>query len=211
LTPCESKRIRIVIADDHPALRAGIAAMLGDEPDMELVGEASNGREAVAKFRELRPDIILMDVQMPELGGIDALVEIRGEAPDAHVIMLTTYPGDAQAVCALKAGSAGYMLKSSLLEEVVDVIRVVAAGGRHVDAGVAAGIARHVANEPLSPREVTVLGLVGVGLANKEIARRLGITEETVKAHMKSIFAKLGVGDRTHAVTEALRRGVMDL
>ena len=185
--------------------------MLADEPDLLLVGEAGDGIEAVAQFRELRPDVVLMDVQMPGLSGIDALLQIRCEFPDAAVIMLTTYPGDARALRALKAGAVGFMLKNSLFGEMVDAIHLVYEGGRHVDATVAAGIARHVSGEALSAREVAVLRLVGVGRANKEVARRLGISEETVKAHLKSVFAKLGVSDRTHAVTEALRRGVMEL
>jgi DNA-binding NarL/FixJ family response regulator len=203
--------IRILVVDDHQMLRDGIASMLSNEPDMDMVGEAGDGASALSEFRRLRPDVTLMDVQMPGMGGVDAMLLIREEFPDARIVILTTYPGDVQAVRALKAGASGYMLKSSLRSEVVDVIRSVHRGERYVAADVAAGIARHVADDPLTLRETAVLRLVSTGRANREVALHLGISEETVKAHMKSIFAKLNVCDRTHAVTTALRRGVLEI
>lgn len=203
--------IRVMIADDHPILREGITAMLENEADMELVAEARDGTEAVTLFRRFEPDVTLLDVQMPGIDGIEALTRIRREFPQARIVILTTYPGDAQAVRALKAGAAGYMLKSSLLTEIADVVRTIHSGERYVAADVAAGIALHVVDEPLTEREVAVLRLVAFGRANKEIALHLGIAEETVKAHMKSIFAKLRVSDRTHAVTMAIKRGVMEI
>jgi DNA-binding NarL/FixJ family response regulator len=203
--------VRIMVVDDHPVLREGIAAMLENERDLELVGEASDGTEAISMFRRLRPDVTLMDVQMPGIGGIEAMSAIRHEHPDARIVMLTTYPGDAQAIRALKAGAVGYMLKSSLLDEIVDVVRRVHAGARHVAPEVASGMALHVTSEPLSARELSVLRLVAIGRANKEVALHLGISEETVKAHLKSVFSKLEVADRTHAVTVAIKRGVMEI
>lgn len=203
--------IRILVVDDHQMLRDGIAAMLANEPDLEMVGEAGDGSSARSAFRELLPDVTLMDVQMPVMGGIDAMILIREEFPDARIVILTTYSGDVQAVRALKAGASGYMLKSSLSSEVVDVVRRVHGGERYVTADVAAGIARHVADDPLTSRETEVLRLVATGRANREVALQLAISEETVKAHMKSIFAKLKVVDRTHAVTTAIRRGVLEI
>lgn len=210
-TAKDADAIRILVVDDHPMLRDGIAAILSNEPDLEMVGEAGDGAAAVSAFRRLRPDVALMDVQMPGMSGLDALLLIRQEFPDARIVVLTTYPGDAQAVRALKAGASGYMLKSSLRCEIVDVIRSVHRGERHVAPDVAAEIAQHVADEPLSTREATVLRLVAMGRSNREVALHLAISEETVKAHMKSIFAKLKVCDRTHAVTTAIRRGVLEI
>jgi DNA-binding NarL/FixJ family response regulator len=189
----------------------GVAAMLENEPDLDLVGEARDGTEAAALFRRLRPDVTLMDVRMPGTDGIDALATIRREFSEARVIMLTTYPGDAQAARALRAGALGYLLKSSPPEEIVHVIRAVHRGARHVAPDIAAAIALHLANEPLSERELAVLRLVAIGRANKKISLHLGISDETVKAHLKSIFAKLGVSDRTHAVSVAIRRGMMQV
>ena len=206
-----AKPIRIMTVDDHPALRDGIAAIVELQPDMLLVGEASNGAEAIKAFAELRPDVTLMDLQMPGMGGLDAIVAIRKAARNAHVIVLTTYDGDVQAARALKAGASAYLLKSSLRKELLDTIRSVHAGRRHIPPQIAQEIALHAADEPLSAREVAVLHLVANGKANKQIAWQLSITEDTVKAHMKSIFGKLEVGDRTHAVTAALRRGIIDL
>jgi len=203
--------IRVLTVDDHPALRDGIAAIIGIERDMVLVGEASNGAEAVAAFHNLRPDVTLMDLQMPKMGGLEAIIAIRSQAPNARVIVLTTYHGDVQAARALKAGASAFLLKSSLRTELLDTIRAVHAGRRHVPAEIAQQIALHVADEPLSGREMDILRLVAAGNANKEIAWKLSVSEDTVKAHMKSIFAKLDVDDRTHAVTAAVRRGVIDL
>jgi DNA-binding NarL/FixJ family response regulator len=203
--------VRILVVDDHPMLRAGIAALLANEPDFQMVGEAGDGPSALSMFRHLRPDVTLMDVQMPGMSGVEAMALIRREFPDARIIVLTTYSGDAQAVRSLKAGASGYMLKSSLRSEIVEVIRRVHRGERHVAADVASGIAQHVADEPLSTREGSVLRLVAMGRSNREIALHLGISEETVKAHMKSIFAKMKVSDRTHAVTTAIRRGILEI
>ncbi len=203
--------IRVLVVDDHPMLRDGIGAILANEPDLAMIGEAGDGPSAVAMFRQLLPDVTLMDVQMPGMSGIDALVAIRKEFPDARILVLTTYPGDAQAVRAMKSGASGYMLKSSLRCEIVDVIRAVHRGESHVAPDVAAEIAQHLADEPLSAREASVLRLVAIGGSNREIASELAISEETVKAHMKSIFAKLKVCDRTHAVTTAIRRGVLEI
>ncbi len=203
--------IRIMTVDDHPALRDGIAAIVEQQADMTLVGEASNGQEAVAAFANLRPDVTLMDLQMPVMGGVEAIAAIREQAPGAHIIVLTTYDGDAQAARAMKAGASAYLLKSSLRRELLDTIRAVHAGRRHIPPQIAQEMALHAADDPLSAREIEILKLVADGKANKMIAWDLSISEETVKAHMKSIFGKLEVGDRTHAVTAALRRGVIEL
>lgn len=206
-----ARPIRILTVDDHAVLRDGIAALVAPEPDMEMVGEAANGAEAVEAFRRLRPDVTLMDLQMPVIGGIDAINEIRAEAPGARIIVLTTYEGDAQAVRALKAGASAYLLKSSLRKELLDTIRLVHSGRRYVPAEIAQDIAIHAAQEPLSAREISILKLVAEGKANKVIAWELSLSEDTVKAHLRSIFSKLDVNDRTQAVTLALRRGIISL
>jgi len=209
--PNADKPIRIMTVDDHPALRDGIAAIVEQQPDMALVGEAANGQEAITAFANLRPDVTLMDLQMPVMGGVEAIAAIREQAPNAHIIVLTTYDGDVQAARALKAGASAYLLKSSLRKELLETIRAVHAGRRHIPAEIAQEIALHAADEPLSAREIEILKLVAEGKANKAIAYELSISEDTVKAHMKAIFGKLEVGDRTHAVTAALRRGIIDL
>ncbi len=203
--------IRILVADDHLLIREGVAAILGQEADMQLVGQASDGRDAIEQFRQLRPDIALIDLQMPDVSGIQAIATIMQEYPAAKIIVLTTYDGDVQASRAIKAGASGYLLKSSLRRDMLSVIRRVHAGARHVDPEVAGKLAIHVNDSALGNRETAVLRLVASGKANKQIAGELEITEDTVKAHLKSIFAKLKVSDRTHAVTEALRRGFLDL
>ncbi|NIJ21655.1 DNA-binding NarL/FixJ family response regulator [Sphingomonas naasensis] len=203
--------IRILIVDDHPLLREGVAAILEDRADIVVVGEAGGGAEAVERFRTLQPDVTLMDLQMPGMNGLEAIVAIRGEFPQARILVLTTYAGDVQAVRALKAGATGYLLKSSLRTEMLDAIRNVHHGRRHVHGDVAAEIALHVTDETLSEREAAVLRLVAIGKANKEVAHALSLSEETVKAHLKNIFAKLDVTDRTHAVTVAARRGIIEL
>lgn len=207
----ERKKIRILTVDDHPALRDGIAAIVELQPDMIVVGEAANGREAVAAFANLRPDVTIMDLQMPGMGGIEAIATIRREWHNARVIVLTTYDGDVQAAQALKAGASAYLLKTAVRKELLDTIRGVHAGRRHIPPEIAQEIAFHAADDPLSEREIDILALVAAGAANKEVAWKLSISEETVKAHMKSIFAKLDVSDRTHAVTAALKRGIMTL
>ena len=203
--------IRILVADDHPVIREGIASILEDRPDLEIVGEARDGAEAVDQFRTLRPDVTLMDLQMPGTSGLEAIQAIRSEFPAARILVLTTYAGDVQAVRALKAGATGYLLKGSLRTELLDAIHNVHRGKRHLDREVAAEIAMHVVDDALSEREIAVLRHVAVGQANKEIARSMALSEETVKAHLKSIFAKLDVADRTHAVTVAARRGIIEL
>jgi DNA-binding NarL/FixJ family response regulator len=205
------QKIRVLVVDDHPVLRDGVAAILGNQTDMMMVGEARDGGEAIERFRALRPDVTLMDLQMPGVNGVDAIIAICGEHPGARIIVLTTYAGDVQAVRALKAGAVGYLLKSSLRTELIDTIRNVHRGQRHVHRDVADEIALHVIDEPLTDRETAVLRLVSIGKANKQIAAELGLSEETVKGHLKSIFSKLDVSDRTHAVTVAARRGIIEL
>jgi DNA-binding NarL/FixJ family response regulator len=203
--------IRILVVDDHAALREGVASMVAPESDMVMVGQAANGAEAIEAFRALRPDVTLLDLQMPVMNGLDALARIRKDFPNARVVVLTTYEGDAQAVRALKAGASGYLLKSSLRKELIDAIRKVHAGRRYVLAEVAQEIAIHAAEDALSDREVVVLQLVAEGKANKAIAHELLLSEDTIKAHLRNIFSKLDVNDRTQAVTTALRRGIISL
>jgi DNA-binding NarL/FixJ family response regulator len=204
-------RIRILTVDDHPLLREGVASMINAEPDMQLVAEADSGAEAIKQFRSYRPDVTLMDLQMPRMGGLDAIDAIRRQSRNARIIVLTTYQGDVQAARAIKSGAAAYLLKSSLRTELLDAIRAVHAGRRHVSAEIAQEIALHSGDDPLTEREINILLLVAEGKANKAIAWQLSISEDTVKTHMRSIFGKLCVDDRTHAVTEALRRGVITL
>jgi DNA-binding NarL/FixJ family response regulator len=203
------RKITVLVVDDHPVLREGVAAVLSLQDDMDLVGEAADGPEGVARYRELRPDIVLMDLQMPGMSGVEAIEAIRAEAPDARIVVLTTYKGDVQALRAIRAGAVAYLLKSSLRKELVDTIREVRAGRRRVSPEIANTIAVHAADEQLSDRETEILLLVSEGCANKAIARRLSISEQTVKAHLKSIFGKLDAADRTHAVTIAARRGII--
>lgn len=203
--------IRVLVVDDHAALREGVAAMCAPEPDIEIVGEASNGEEAVTAFKALRPHIMLLDLAMPVRNGIEVIEEIRQSHGDARIIVLTTYEGDAQALRALKAGASGYLLKSSLRKQLLDAIRAVNSGRRYILAEVAHEIAIHAAEDPLSAREISVLAMVAEGKPNKAIARDLGVSEDTVKAHLRSIFSKLDVNDRTQAVTVSLRRGIIAL
>ena len=203
--------IRILTVDDHPMLREGIAAVLAGEQDMILVAEASNGREAVEQFRTHHPDVTLMDVQMPEVNGIDAIVKIRDEFPGARIIVLTTYTGDAQAARAFKAGACGYLLKSMVRKELIDTIRSVHAGKKRIPVEIAVELAQHHSDDALTEREIEVLREVADGNANKMVAQRLNISEETVKAHMRSILSKLSANDRTHAVTIAVKRGIIEI
>ena len=205
------KPIRILTVDDHPMLREGIAAVLASEQDMVLAAEASNGREAVEQFRTHRPDVTLMDVQMPEVNGIDAILKIREEFPDARIIVLTTYGGDAQAARAFKAGASGYLLKNMVRKELIDTIRTVHAGKKRIPPEIAVEMAEHHSDDALTDREIDVLREVAAGNANKMVAQRLNVSEETVKAHMKNILSKLGANDRTHAVTIALKRGIIEI
>jgi len=205
------KTIRIALVDDHPILRQGIAALISDQPDLQLVGQASNGLEAIEQFRLHRPDVMLMDLQMPGMNGIDAMSAIRGEFPDARFVVLTTYTGDVQIVRALKAGARAYLLKSLLHRELLETIRSVHAGNKRIPPEIAAELADHAADDQLTAREIEVLRLIASGNANKIVADQLSITEETVKAHVKSILSKLDANDRTHAVTIALKRGIIEL
>jgi len=209
MTP--DKQIRILTVDDHPVLREGIAAVLANETDMALVAEANNGREAVEQFRTHRPDVTLMDLQMPIMGGSEAIVAIREQFPDARIIVLTTYSGDVQADRAFKAGACGYLLKSMLRKELVETIRAVHGGKKRIPPEIAVEMAEHHADDALSEREVEVLRDVASGSANKIIADHLEISEETVKAHMRKILSKLGANDRTHAVAIALKRGIIEI
>src|SRR5256885_15447727 len=203
--------IRILAVDDHALLREGIAGLVAGQSDMSLVAQASNGREAIHQFRTHRPDITLMDLQMPEMNGVDAMIAIRGEFPEARIIVLTTYTGDVQVLRALKAGARAYLLKGLLRKELLETIRLVHAGQKRILPEVATELAEHATDDALSSREIEVLRLISSGNANKEVAAQLSITEETVKGHVKNILAKLGANDRTHAVTIGLKRGIIDL
>ena len=207
----DPKMIRILTVDDHPLLRKGIAALVNAEPDMELVAEASSGADAIQQFKKHRPDVTLMDLQMPEMGGIEAIIAIRSDFPNARMVVLTTYPGDMQVLRALKAGARGYLLKGNVDQELSEVIRAVHAGQKRIPPEVATQLAEHTEEDQLTSREIDVLGLLAAGNANKQIASRLSITEDTVKSHVANILAKLHANDRTHAVTIALKRGIIEL
>ena len=206
-----SVRIRVLAVDDHVLIREGIAVLLGDEPDMTLVAEASNGREAIQQFRTHRPDVTIMDLQMPEMNGLDAITAIRGEFRDAKIIVLTTYKGDVQILRALKAGAQGYLLKNTIHKELVDTIRAVHGGKKALSPEASFEIAEHATDDALTPAEINVLRLIAAGNANKQIADQLSITEETVKGRVKNILSKLGASDRTHAAMIGLKRGIIEL
>jgi DNA-binding NarL/FixJ family response regulator len=202
--------IRILAVDDHPLLRQGIVGLVADQPDMKLVAEASNGREAIQQFRTHRPDVTLMDIQMPEMNGFDALIAIRNEFPEARVIMLTTYSGDVQVLRALKAGARAYLLKNALHKELLETIRAVHAGKKTLSPEASYQLAEHATDDALTPAEIAVLRLIAEGNANKQIADQLSITEETVKSRVKNILSKLGANDRTHAAMIGLKRGIIE-
>jgi len=202
--------IRVLLVDDHPLIREGIIAVIQGEAGIEVVGEASNGQEAIQLFRTLRPDVTLMDLQMPLMNGIETIKAIRDESPAARFIVLTTYQGDVQALRALKAGAAGYLLKNAIWKDLPDCIRTVHAGQRRIPPEVAAVLAEHVTDDHLTEREIQVLRRVALGTANKTIGAELSLSEATIKAHMKSILSKLGANDRTHAVTIAVQRGFLE-
>ena len=204
-------KIRVLVADDHPLMCDGIAAVVGQEPDMEVVAQADDGREAVARYREHAPDVAVLDVRMPNADGVYACAAIRAFAPDARIVMLTTYPGDVQMLRALKAGASGYLLKSMVGTELMDAIRSVHAGRRYLPAEVSAELASHRLDEVLSPRELEVLRQVAGGNSNRDVANALLVSEDTVKAHMKNISGKLAARDRTHAVMIAIQRGILDV
>src|SRR4029434_674062 len=207
----DSKQIRILIVDDHPILRQGIAGLIADEPDMALVAQAANGREAIQQFRTHRPDVTLMDLQMPEMNGLDAMIAIRGEFPDARIIVLTTYTGDVQATRALQAGARAYLLKNSLHRQLLDTIRAVHAGRKTLSPEVSFELAEHSAEDALSPLEVRVLRLIAEGNSNKDIAARLSSPADSVHAHVRNILSKLGANDRAHAAMIGVKRGIIEL
>jgi DNA-binding NarL/FixJ family response regulator len=207
----DTTAIRILVVDDHPVVRQGVAGLVGGQPDMTIVGQASNGREAIQQFRAHHPDIVLMDLQMPEMNGLDALMAIRDETPEARIIMLTTYAGDAQVLRAIKAGARGYLLKSALHRELLATIRAVHAGKKSLSAEASYELAEHAGDDTLTPAEVRVLRLIAEGNANKEIAEHLSVSEETVKGQVRNILSKLGAKDRTHAAMIGLKRGIIEL
>lgn len=208
---CDPSTVRILTVDDHPLLRQGIAALVCCEPDMQLVGEASDGLEAIEMFRLHRPDVTIMDLQMPNMGGIEAINRILREFPGARIIVLTTYRGDVQVVRALKAGAQGYILKQNVHRELLDTIRAIHAGQKRIPPELAVELVEHAQDDALTSREIDVLRLIAAGNANKQVADQLAIGEASVKSHVANILSKLGAKDRTHAVTIALKRGIIDL
>lgn len=207
----EPRKIKILVVDDHPFLREGIVGAINSQGDMVLVGQASNGQEAVEQFRLLRPDVTLMDLQMPTMSGTDAIAAIREEFPGARIVVLTAYKGDVQALRAFKAGAVGYLLKNMLRKELLDTIRIVDSGKRRIPPEIARELGEHIVDDQLSDREVDVLRLIATGTSNKIIAAELSLAETTVKTHVQNILFKLGANDRTHAVTIALKRGYIEL
>ena len=207
----DPRQIRILTVDDHALLREGIAALLRVEPDMEVVAEASNGKEAIEKFRMHQPDVTLMDLKMPDLNGVDVISQIRSEFPNARIIVLTTYTGDAQVLRALKAGARGYLIKEYVHRDLPETIRAVHAGQKRIPQEIAAAVANHFSEDTLTEREIQILQLIAAGNANKQIADQLSIAEATVKSHVVNLLSKLGANDRAHAVTIGLMRGIIEL
>jgi len=207
----DMQKIRVLVVDDHPIFRRGVISLLADHPDMQLVAEASSGIDAVSHFRTHKPDITLMDLQMPDMNGLDAILSIRGEFPEAKIIVLTTYSGDVQVLRALKAGARAYLLKSTIHKDLIDMIRAVHNGKKALSPEASFELAEHATDDGLTPAEVDVLRLIAAGNANKEIADILSIAEETVKGRVKSILSKLNANDRTHAATIGLKRGIIEL
>jgi DNA-binding NarL/FixJ family response regulator len=206
----DPKSIRILAVDDHPLVRQGIAGLVAVQSDMTLVGEASNGRDAIQQFRAHRPDVTLMDLQMPEMSGVDAIIAIRNEFPEARIIVLTTYAGDVQILRALKAGARAYLLKNLLHKELLETIRAVHAGKKTLSSEASFQLAEHATDDALTPGEISVLRLIAAGNANKQIADQLSVTEETVKGRVKNILSKLGANDRTHAAMIGIKRGIVE-
>jgi DNA-binding NarL/FixJ family response regulator len=206
----DSKSIRILAVDDHPLVREGIAGLVAVQSDMTLVGEASNGRDAIQQFRAHRPDVTLMDLQMPEMSGVDAIIAIRNEFPEARIIVLTTYTGDVQILRSLKAGARAYLLKNLLHKELLETIRAVHTGKKTLSAEASFQLAEHATDDALTPGEISVLRLIAAGNANKQIADQLSVTEETVKGRVKNILSKLGANDRTHAAMIGMKRGIIE-
>ena len=207
----DPKSIRILAVDDHPLVRQGISGLLAVQSDMSLVAEASNGRDAIQQFRAHRPDVTLMDLQMPEMSGLDAIIAIRNEFPEARIVVLTTYTGDVQILRALKAGARAYLLKSLLHKELLETIRAVHAGKKTLSPEASFQLAEHLTDDALTPAEIKVLRLIAAGNANKQIADQLAISEETVKSQVKNILSKLGASDRTHAAVIGIRRGIIEV
>jgi DNA-binding NarL/FixJ family response regulator len=207
----EQPRIRVFSVDDHPLLREGIAAVINNEQDMQVIGQAANGKDAVQEFKKYQPDVTLMDLRLPDMSGIDAMIAIRAEFPDARVILLTTFEGDVEIKRALEAGARGYLLKSMPPKELIEVIRQVHAGKKRIPPQLAAQLAEHMSDEALTTREIEVLGQIAGGNRNRDIAEQLFISEETVKVHIKHIMEKLGASDRTEAVAIGIRRGIIQL
>ena len=206
----DSPAIRILTVDDHPLFRNGVAALLATQPDMRLVAEGANGREAIRQFRTHRPDVTLMDLQMPEMNGLEATIAIRAEFPDARIIVLTTYVGDVQVLRALQAGARAYLLKTLVDQELLETIRSVHSGRKALSAEASYQLAEHATDESLTPAEVEVLRLIAAGNANKQIADRLAVTEDTIKSRVKNILSKLGANDRTHAAIIGIKRGIIE-